>query len=60
MRRGLTFTQAEELLDRLEASGIGQREMRIEADGVTVSWRGWPRSLGSQEQGPGSSGSTSL
>lgn len=45
-RRGLTFSEAEQLLDQLEAGGIGQRETRLEADGVTVRWRPtWPRLL---------------
>jgi hypothetical protein len=43
-RRGLTFAEAEDLLDRLEAAGVGQRETRLEPGGVTVRWRPtWPR-----------------
>jgi hypothetical protein len=45
-RQGLTLSEAEDLLDQLEACGVAQREMRIEADGVTVRWRPtWPRLL---------------
>jgi len=45
-RQGLTLREAEDLLDQLEASGVGQREVRIKADGVTVRWRAtWPRLL---------------
>jgi len=45
-RQGLTLCEAEELLDQLEAGGVGQREARIEANGVTVRWRPtWPRLL---------------
>jgi hypothetical protein len=39
VRGGLTLIQAEELLDHLEASGIKQREVKIEPAGVTVRWR---------------------
>ena len=43
-RRGLTFAEAEDLLDRLEAAGVSRRETRLEAGGVTVRWRPtWPR-----------------
>ena len=43
-RGGLTLTEAELLLDRLEASGITCREMHCDAEGVTVRWRWpWPR-----------------
>lgn len=38
-RRGLTLREAEELLDRLEACGVAQREAAVEAEGVTVRWR---------------------
>ena len=45
-RRGLTFAEAEELLDRLEAAGVGQREARLDEGAVTVRWRPtWPRLL---------------
>lgn len=45
-QRGLTFIEAEDLLDQLEAAGVSQRETQIEPDGVTVRWRPtWPRLL---------------
>jgi hypothetical protein len=37
---GLTQSQAEELLDHLETSGVAARELTLEADGWTVRWRG--------------------
>jgi hypothetical protein len=45
-RQGLTLSEAENLLDQLEVRGGVQRELRVEADGVTVRWRPtWPRLL---------------
>jgi hypothetical protein len=44
--RGLTFADAEALLDRLEAAGVAEREALLGPDGVTVRWRPtWPRLL---------------
>jgi hypothetical protein len=46
VRTGLTLWQAEALLDELEAGGVVQREVSVEAGGVTVRWRPvWPRLL---------------
>ena len=43
-RPGLTITQAENLLDQLEAAGVVQLEAQIGPAGVTVLWRPtWPR-----------------
>jgi hypothetical protein len=36
---GLTKTEAERLLDWLEAHGCEQREVLWEEDGITVRWR---------------------
>ena len=45
-RGGLTFVQAEALLDLLEASGVSRRQTRMDAGGVTVRWRPtWPQLL---------------
>ena len=45
-RRGLSFHEAELLLDQLEAGGIRQRAISLEPDGVCVRWRDeWPRLL---------------
>jgi hypothetical protein len=38
-RRGLTFSQAEALLDQLEAAGILWRQTCLEPGGITVRWR---------------------
>jgi hypothetical protein len=39
VRSGLTMSQAEDLLDRLDACGIKCREVRLETDGIVVRWR---------------------
>ncbi len=39
VRQGLTLIEAEDLLDRLESAGIGERELLVEAGGFTVRWR---------------------
>lgn len=38
VRTGLSFREVERLLDWLESQGRTQREVRLDADGVTVRW----------------------
>jgi hypothetical protein len=39
VRTGLTLIEAEDLLDRLESAGVGERELLVDAGAFTVRWR---------------------